>query len=100
MKYLMALAFIMANNAFAGDLGMFSDGSKGTYRVYQTDEKVILRTGAKTVVYDNRLPGSTFYSYRDEQGITHNIDILDADSILLTADNNCSMLLTKKNSCL
>lgn len=92
MKFLLIAIALFSNVALAGDLGVFSDGGKGAYRVYhQTGDKIIIRQGSKAWTY--------FYSGKNKfEANGSEVEVLDSDHILWTVSTT-ARLLTKKNDC-
>jgi hypothetical protein len=97
MKMLLTACLLIANVSYAGDLGVFSDGGKSSFRIYQNETQVIIRSAAKTTVF-SRASGEDPLYYPVNPEDTGYIEILDADNALLNL-NACAQYLTKKNMC-
>ena len=100
MKKLIAAMLLVSNIAFAGDLGIFSDGAKGAYRIYQNTEQVVVRSGSKADIYRSLASGENMYYRYSEDGseILGYVEILDPSNVVLN-EGGCAYFLTKKNSC-
>lgn len=96
MKLFFIALIVSTQLSFAGDLGLFSDGSKSSYRIYQTENQVIVRNGSKATVFYPLAAGDSLY-FKDGPGGDY-VEIMDANNALLN-EGNCTLFLTKKNSC-
>ncbi len=98
---------LLANVAFAGDLGLYNDGAKGNYHLYQAavdangTERIFVRipkTNKVTEYWKTSSEEPLYRSYDSNTIETGYIELLDENSALLNT-GGCTYFLTKKNLC-